>query len=475
MAETELILNTNLQTSSSSCINCHDSDSSGQNFGVGGNFSDQLTNSLKDLPVDSGKVLPINGKNLPQAILPETIRLETLQPLAFKQLIPVSHSQINVLSLEDVDIGALSEVEPDLLSASILDQQEQIDIFSKNLLQDVSNIASELEQSVALEVQDIGEIVSQINEELSTIPIPVNQVHANPIQQSQLDLLTPVPGIVDNQRSLSSVSVATTASTDAEFHALKGNSDTLAGETLTTTSPQKFDSIESNTDELNNFIAKYLSEESSAKVNTKNQVLSSEVFQQNINVAKSENNGLNVHNSNIVDTYNSLNTGSLINRPIEAPIPLFIKQGIASSQIQQGVDQSIEQNVKWLIGNNAQNAKINVFPESLGQVNIALNLEDSNLKLNFIASSAVTKDLIEASFTALKSQLSESGINLQEVNVETQFSSQPNQDSQFSNFKDGESSQFDHGSATASDHDEELVSLDYVNKSTSNYILDAYV
>ena len=473
MAETELILNTNLQTSSSSCISCHDGESSGHNIGVGGNFSDQLDSSLKELPVDNGKVLPINGNTLPQAILPETTRLESVQPFIFKELVSSSQPQISVFPVENSD--TLSEVIPDAIVGVVLDLEEKIDDSSSKTLQDISNIALEIEQITALESQNISEIVTQINEELAPIPVPTHLAQINTIQLSGSAVETSVSGISDNLRSASSLPVSLATPINSELHALKGNSDVLKDEAITISNPQKFDVIESKTGELNNFIAKYLSEDNSAKINTKNQILSSEIFKQNINIVKSENNVLNTYNANVTEAYNNVNTGSLINRPIEAPIPLFIKQGIGSGPVQQSVDQSIEQNIKWLIGNNAQNAKINVFPESLGQVNIALNLEDSNLKLNFIASSAVTKDLIEASFSALKSQLNESGINLQELNVEAQFSSQSNQDSQFTNFQDNDSSQFNHDITTVSEHDAELTSLEYVNKSTSNYLFDAYV
>jgi hypothetical protein len=475
MAETELILNTNLQTSSSSCTSCHEGESSGHNLGVGGNFSDQLDRSLKELPVDNGKVLPINGNTLPQAIVPETTRLESVQPFIFKELVSSSQPQISVFPVENLNTDTLSEVIPDAIVGAVLDLEEEVDVSSSRTLQDISNIALEIEQSSALETQNISEIVTQINEELAPIPVPTHLAQVNTIQLSGSAVDTSVSGISDNLRSASSVPVSIATPINSELHALKGNSDVLKDGTITISNPQKFDVIESKTGELNNFIAKYLSEDNSAKINTKNQILSSEIFKQNINIVKSDNNVLNTHNANVTEAYNNVNTGSLINRPIEAPIPLFIKQGIGSGPVQQSVDQSIEQNIKWLIGNNAQNAKINVFPESLGQVNIALNLEDSNLKLNFIASSAVTKDLIEASFSALKSQLNESGINLQELNVEAQFSSQSNQDSQFTNFQDNDSSQFNHDITTVSEHDAELTSLEYVNKSTSNYLFDAYV
>jgi len=226
---------------------------------------------------------------------------------------------------------------------------------------------------------------------------------------------------------------------------------------------------------LNDFIAKYLSEDNATRNTSKNQLINAEIFQQNFSSIKADPVLQNVNISTAIDSYENLNTGALQNKLVEAPIPLLIKPGTGSEKIQQSVDQSIAQNVNWLIGNKAQNAKINVFPESLGQVNIALSLEDSNLKLNFIASSNVTKELIEASMSNLKSHFGESGINLQEVNVETRFSNQAEQGSQFSDWHDKSQGDFYNDLDEVSNEIGDVALHEHVNNSTSLYLLDAYV
>lgn len=471
MAETELIINTNLRTSSSSCVNCLSSETKGQNLSANGDFSSQLDGSLKELETDSGDVLPLDGKNLPQAIQQAPIQSEKIQPVALKEFSTNLQSLINGIELKDIGSNTLVEISQDLLNIDSSSLQEQVDLLPENAIQAISNLLLEVESSIEADIQDISEIVSQINEELIVTPISTNQTQLRPIHSVHADVLTPIAGVVDDQRTLSAV----TTTVDVEITPNSNHSDILADELVKSSNPQKFDSTESAGDELNSFIAKYLSEDNSSKVNTKNQILSSEVFQQNLNLVKTDASQQNLNISNGVDAYNNLNTASLINRPIEAPIPLLIKQGVATEQIQQSVDQSIEQNVKWLISNKAQNAKINVFPESLGQVNIALNLEDSNLKLNFIATTNVTKDLIEASITALKSQFSESGINLQEVNVQTRFNNHTDQNSQFSSLKEDDSNSFSNGFDANNGNDSELSPLLHVNKPTSLYLLDAYV
>ncbi len=471
MAETELILNTNLKTPSSSCISCHSSETNGQNLGLKGHFSDQLNGSINELANSSGEVLPIDGKILPHSILPERQQANSIQAATLKGLGSNFQSLLNGIQLEDIDSNTLNQIPLDILDIENLDLQDLINQFPEKSLQTISNVYSELEQNIDSNTQNISEIVSEISEEQTVIPSSINPTQILPTLTTHVDELTSVASVIDSQRTITTVSTSIDTDLSSNFN----KSNLLTDETVNHSNPQKVDITDNTLDELNDYFAKYLSDDNNSKIVAKNHVLSSEVFQQNINIAKPESNQLNQNISNGVDAYNNLNTGSLINRPIEAPIPLLIKQGVAPEQIQQSVDQSIEQNVKWLMVNKAQHAKINVFPESLGQVNIALNLEDSNLKLNFIATSNVTKDLIESSVATLKSQFGESGINLQEVNVETRFTDQSNQDSHFSSVNDDSSSQLEGIFDATDDNAIELASLGHANKPTSLYLLDAYV
>lgn len=468
MAETEIFQSTNLQTPSSSCISCLASETTGQNQGVGGDFNAQLNGSLKELSDRSGgEVLPVGGKELPQAILPQELKdlKSTLQTL------------LHDIQTEDFDPNLLATSLNETLQEGIdtnipvLHQQLDIlpetalDVFSKlTSLQNLSGsiFSGSIENAVIPQHQNANELVSQIIDELNTLPIPVSQANSVAVKTAQIDNLSLVAGV--------------TQPVDGEIQQLPANNTAIeVEEPVVFTNTQKFDSSESISEELNDFIAKFLSEDSSAKILSKNQLLSAEIFQQNINSIKAEPSLLNINLGAAVDSYANLNIGALQNKSIEAPIPLLIKQGVAAEQVQQDVDQSIAQNVKWLIGNKAQNAKINVFPESLGQVNIALSIEDSNLKLNFIASSSVTKELIEASVATLKNQFSESGINLLEVNVETRFSDQSEQSSNFSDLKDKDENYFNNAFAKSSSYNDDLVPLEIVNNSTPLYLLDAYV
>ncbi len=468
MAETEILLSTNLQTPSSSCISCLSPETAGQNQAVDGSFSAHLNGSLKEHSVTSGgEVLPIGGKDLPQEL--KDLK-SSLQPLL--KDIQVDNIDSNLLAT------SLNETLQKGIDTNIPILQEQLDILPETALETFSeltnlqNLSGSIGDAVIPQHQNANELVSQIIDELNAIPIPNAQVNNVAVKTTQIDNPSSIAGIVDNQRVLTGVAQPV----DAELQQLlTNNTSTDVEESVIFSNTQKFDSSENVSEELNDFVAKFLSEDSRAKIISKNQPLSAEIFQQSINSIKAEPISQNINLGTAVDSYVNLNIGSLQNKSIEAPLPLLIKQGATAEQVQQGVDQSIAQNVKWLIGNKAQNAKINVFPESLGQVNIALSLEDSNLKLNFIASSSVTKELIEASVVALKNQFSESGINLQEVNVETRFSSQSEQSSQFSDLKDKDENHINNAIEVNSSEKDNLAPPEFINSTTPLYLLDAYV
>ncbi|MDH3609182.1 MAG: flagellar hook-length control protein FliK [Gammaproteobacteria bacterium] len=473
MADTEILLSTSLQTPSSSCNNCLSSETAGQNQVVGGNFNAHLNGSLKELSASSGgDVLPIDGKDLPQAILPQEQKdlKSTLQSLLKDIQVDDIDSNLLATSLNETLQEGIDTNIPILQQHLDISPETALETFSK--LTNLQNLSGSIEDAVISQHQNANELVSQIIDELNAIPIPVSQTNNVAVKTAQIDNLSSVAGILDNQRVLTGV----TQPVDGELQQLLTNNTTIeVEEPVVFSNTQKFDSSENVSEELNDFIAKFLSEDSSAKIISKNQPLSAEIFQQNINSIKAESTLQNLNLGAAADSYANQNIGSLQNKSIEAPIPLLIKQGAAAEQVQQGVDQSIAQNVKWLIGNKAQNAKINVFPESLGQVNIALSLEDSNLKLNFIASSSVTKELIEASVATLKNQFSESGINLQEVNVETRFSSQSEQSSQFSDLQDKDENHLNNVFEVSSSEKDDLAPLEFVNNSAPLYLLDAYV
>ena len=465
MAETEILSTTNFQVASNSCVSCLSSEATGLNQGANGDFSTHLDESIKEITVTGdGKILPIDGKELPQTLVDLNAKLQSF---------------VNDVQVDEIDSNTLTATYQETTEENSLRIQANINLLPEadgvlaNFI-DLSNIP-DLSDSIELispELSNTNELTSKIIDELNTIPIPVVQANSAAVKSMQIDSLNPTAGIIENQRVLTTVSPTTEA--DALQSNIYGSTHEVE-EPINTSSVQKFDANGSSSDKLNDFIAKYLSEDTANRVASKNQLINPEIFQQNFSSTKADTALQNVNISSAIDSYGNINAGVLQNKVVEAPVPLIIKPGVGSDKIQQSVDQSIAQNVKWLIGNKVQNAKINVFPESLGQVNIALSLEDSNLKLNFIASSNATKEMIEASMSTLKSHFGENDINLLEVNVETRFSNQAEQGSQFSDLQDKSQGDFSDNLDEISSEIGDVALHKHVNHSASLYLLDTYV
>jgi len=469
MAETEILSTANLQVASNSSANNLALGTNGRNRSVNSSFNGFLNDSIEQISdADGGNFLPIEGKNLPQAL---------------NDLKSTLQSFINDISSQGIDVASLTETLQEGVAENLFVIQQQLNIFpeSEQALQPLSDnlleLSSSIEDTLNPELQNVNELANQIIDQLNTIPVGVAPILATqdkniPIIPAQSDDISSVVTSIENQRLFS---VAPQAVDIEAQQDLLRNSATETEELVNFTAVQKIENSESTIEKLDDFIAKYLSEDNSSKNYIKNQVLNADILQQNITAFKSDSSVQNINvGTAAVDSYANFTVTPTQHKLIEAPIPLLIKQGLGSEQIQQNVDESIAQNVKWLIGNKAQNARINVFPESLGQVNIALSLEDSNLKLNFLASSNATKELIEASVATLRSNFNESGINLQEVNVETRFSNQSEQDSQLSDLNSQSAGSFNSDAMDITDQESESVPHELVNNPVPQRLLDAY-
>ena len=476
MAEAQIISNTNLPITPNSSANALLSDTVGQKQSVSGNFNAHLNGSLREISnVDSGEELPLDGKSLPQIISTQTLNDPKSRLLSSTQEFQFNTDNSNVLA--ENQVGLQPETLKESIDAKLLDIQRQFDIpiesdeilpiFSK--LSRLSNVSDTIEEKIILGPHAPNNIANQVIDELSAIPTVLTQTNTssitNPIKVDN------VSSPVSNQNLLINPSLPIDIEIQQSLLSSTANEDK---EIVNYSAIQNFNRNENTSEKLNDFITKYLSEDNASKTIIKDHKVNADIFQQTSNALKTDLASQHVNISSSADSYVSLNTGSILNKSIEAPIPLLIKQGVNSEQVQQTVDESISQNVKWLIGNKAQNARINVFPESLGQVNIALNIEDSNLKLNFIASSHVTKELIEASMSTLRSHFNENGINLQEVNVETRFSDQAGQESQFADFHDESETNLHNGSNFTENDTRELLPHGSIAFSTPVCLLDAY-
>ena len=178
MAETEILLSTNLQTPSSPCISCLSSETTGQNQAVDGNFGAHLNGSLKEYSdTNGGEVLPIGGKDLPQAILPQEL----------KDLKSTLQSLLKDIQVDDIDSNllatSLNETFQEGFDSNLPILQEQVGILPETALEafskltNLQNISGSIEDAVIPQHQNANELVTQIIDELNAIPIPVIQAN----------------------------------------------------------------------------------------------------------------------------------------------------------------------------------------------------------------------------------------------------------------------------------------------------------
>ncbi len=409
--------------------------------------------------------MPVDGKNLPQTLLQPVLKSLKIKLPALINDIQVSDIEVNSLT-EQLDGSIESDIDANIVGLQVLlDQLVETEPTLEKVLgkDNLLNVSKPVQDEITPELKDANELVSNLIRELSSNPVP--------IQAAQIDNSSLATNISEYQRSL--VNEKQINHTEIQQR-IVADFAVESKQPVVALATQKHETSENKSANSYEFTNNILSEESAFKNVVKNPAIGADIFQQNINAIKSDPISLNLNTSSVIDTYNSHHPSGLQNKVIEAPIPLLIKQGVSVEQVQQNVDQSISQNIKWLIGNNTQNAKINIYPESLGQVNIALNLEDTNLKINFLASNNVTKELIEASVSSLRNHFNESGINLQEVNVETRFSSQTNQNSQFSDLNDQNERKINSNSSYTTQDDEIVSWHESTRISTPRYLLDAY-
>ncbi len=488
MAELEISSTINLHSTSNGCVNCSYSGTDGHILGASGNFDAHFIKSLKESAGNEhGQVLPFGGKSLPHDDS-LTISSELKSSLSLlnrnSQLGPSTPNEI--LNKQNLPLLKLStdltiDSYNDLLTEGI-----DVDLLASQLQQKGITTENNLNTQVIAELTELQNAFDtkiQENSDLDKIAIPVlddleniskNEFKLNDdIIATQFNNISSLSSSLANQVTKAEIS-STINNLNLDKHFQSNTSINASDQSSRLANLQNLNENGSLAEKLQDSITKSLSDSGIFENITKHKSIDSERINYQLNLVKTEAGPQSTSLSSTVDSYANISTNSLSSRTLETPIPILVKQGASMELIQQNVDQSIAQNIKWLVNNKIQNAKINVYPESLGQVNIALNIEDANLKINFIAATHATKELIEAGISNLRSQFQESGINLQEVNVETQFSSQSESESQFS---DLESKNYDHNNEVSNLATNDLGTTENTvreNSSTYLHLLDAY-
>lgn len=133
----------------------------------------------------------------------------------------------------------------------------------------------------------------------------------------------------------------------------------------------------------------------------------------------------------VIDTQNSGLQQSTPLQGLLQPAPIQTQgtadKTFASLTMQTPMQQAqwgdeMGQQVKWLISQKMQSAELKLNPPQLGAVEIRITVQHDQVNLHFSTPHAVVKDSLEESMPRLREVLQESGLNLADVDVSQQDS-----------------------------------------------------
>ena len=122
---------------------------------------------------------------------------------------------------------------------------------------------------------------------------------------------------------------------------------------------------------------------------------------------------------------NSLNNSERVN---SSPVAQQLKMNIPVSNPEWGTE--FGKRIQMLMKNNIQHAEIRMDPPELGRIQVRINMNQDQANISFTALHANVKEAIESNMTRLRDMLDESGLQLGEADVNSEFQQQTNQRSE---------------------------------------------
>ncbi|MEL7298505.1 MAG: flagellar hook-length control protein FliK, partial [Pseudomonadota bacterium] len=111
---------------------------------------------------------------------------------------------------------------------------------------------------------------------------------------------------------------------------------------------------------------------------------------------------------------NTLSSGPSALPPItEVTSPLSIDRPLQSPN--WSLDFS--ERVAWVVRARVPSAQISLNPEHLGPVELSVEVEDQQARIQFTAANSITRDAIEQSLPRLREALEQQGLSLQQADV----------------------------------------------------------
>ncbi len=388
-----------IQETPISCENCVAAYENGLNLDAKSSFFEYFSISLDQLVrQESGKLLPKVGDIFPQTLL--QLKSDKLQPL-------LKEAPDNYTSIE----SGLEQIHQKLdaeLRLGLYDLLQPISSFAASNLNTLQNTLDIETQLADLATDSKGILYKDVDESNYYYLLPQQGINT---QQQILDDIT-LDESIDLQKTPSALdnSFGLNQKTRYQFQDKVISSNEIQEKLL---KEDYFDqAVEENID------FELFSQKQSINKETTYSALSTYKTSPNsqyINPILPHDSNQRVSMANPTSSTHDL-ASSILKQNIHDNFEL----------INQNNEQSLNQNIKWLINNKIQNAKINLYPESLGHINVSLSLDDTKLTINFIASNITAREVIETNLSNLREQLNESGIDLKEATVSDYFLSDDN-------------------------------------------------
>jgi len=119
---------------------------------------------------------------------------------------------------------------------------------------------------------------------------------------------------------------------------------------------------------------------------------------------------------------NSLSNSERVN---STPMSQQLKMNIPVSSPEWGTE--FGKRIQMLMKNNIQHAEIRMDPPELGRIQVRINMSQDQANISFTALHANVREAIESNMTRLRDMLDESGLQLGEADVNSEFQQQTNQ------------------------------------------------
>lgn len=79
--------------------------------------------------------------------------------------------------------------------------------------------------------------------------------------------------------------------------------------------------------------------------------------------------------------------------------------------------QRLGEQIHWRLGEGIKEARIEISPRELGQIDVRLSMDDSGLKLHLSAAHAQTRELLQSELPRLRESLQQGGVLLTDAQV----------------------------------------------------------